>query len=439
MKHFIEARQDAVKSLTDPAISALIEKICLIVDLKGKCGILVKPLPNTESTDVQNAIRQAVGKAADAFWQDKIWIEEDRSSSADKALFDTTWRQAQPEPLGQDRTFILDRRLSKDAWLGAPIQPPWPLNEHTPPIISFYSFKGGVGRTTALLALAVNLARAGKKVVTIDFDLEAPGAGATLPPAQGVPSGLGILDFLIDSAVVPQNSLDINEFFHAYDDRATIKEGEPIYALPAGTLDPWYLEKLSRVNYEYLYSSAQSNANSPLHSLFKMLRARLAPDVFLVDSRAGFHDLGGLSLSGIAHLQVLFGLGSRQSWDGIKVAIAHLGKDMLLSGGTQRDCAIVQAMVSPAGEVRKEQIQKFKETSFQVFSDNYYNAPDDGKAEWPVPDPESTESPHFPAVVSYNERLAGYSSLTEVADVLCEGEHKAVSQFILAKVGKVIS
>ena len=42
-------------------------------------------------------------------------------------------------------------------------------------IVTFYSFKGGVGRTTALGITAARLAQDGHRVLCIDLDLEAPG------------------------------------------------------------------------------------------------------------------------------------------------------------------------------------------------------------------------------------------------------------------------
>jgi MinD-like ATPase involved in chromosome partitioning or flagellar assembly len=42
-------------------------------------------------------------------------------------------------------------------------------------IVTFYSFKGGVGRSRALANVAYQLARRGKRVLCIDLDLEAPG------------------------------------------------------------------------------------------------------------------------------------------------------------------------------------------------------------------------------------------------------------------------
>ena len=42
-------------------------------------------------------------------------------------------------------------------------------------IVTFYSFKGGVGRSMALVNVAELLADAGYKVLVVDWDLEAPG------------------------------------------------------------------------------------------------------------------------------------------------------------------------------------------------------------------------------------------------------------------------
>ena len=42
-------------------------------------------------------------------------------------------------------------------------------------VITFYSYKGGVGRTLALADVAVMLAKMGHRVLMVDWDLEAPG------------------------------------------------------------------------------------------------------------------------------------------------------------------------------------------------------------------------------------------------------------------------
>jgi len=440
MKHFIEARRDAVAALQSTGIAGLAERVCLIVDLRGRCRVLIRPSGGADPEQVQGRIRALMTLAADIFWTDEVWVESAPQSPSEGALFEAAWKQARPEPRGQDKTFVIDRRFSKDAWLGAPLDPPWPQSEHTPPIVSFYSFKGGVGRTTAAIAVATNLARFGRRVVVIDLDLEAPGAGSLLQPSGGAPADLGVIDYLLERPLVGPGVIDIAEFYRFCDDRRIIGDGEPIAVVTSGALDGWYLEKLARINYEYLYRSAMETgaACSPLHDLLRSLRSAARPDVILLDSRGGLHDIGGLTVSGIAHLQVFFGLASQQSWEGLTLTISHLGKDLLLSGKRQRECMMVHAMVPPLGRPREDEIRAFRERSFQVFSENYYDEPDVPDAEWSIPDPESAESPHYPLVLTRDEKIAGYSSPSDIADSLCEGEYRALAKAILERVGRTL-
>ena len=69
------------------------------------------------------------------------------------------------------------------------------INESAGRIVTFYSYKGGVGRSMALANIAVILARDfGLNVVAIDWDLEAPGLNRyfDIPDAD---VGPGIIDY----------------------------------------------------------------------------------------------------------------------------------------------------------------------------------------------------------------------------------------------------
>jgi len=58
--------------------------------------------------------------------------------------------------------------------------------------------------------------------------------------------------------------------------------------------------------------------------------------------------------------------------------------------------------------------------------------------EWPLPDPEAADSPHFPAVLTWDNRVFGYPSLASVAEYLCEGDYRNLTSFILEKVGRAL-
>src|SRR5262245_4309869 len=65
-------------------------------------------------------------------------------------------------------------------------------------IVTFYSYKGGTGRSMALANFAWILAAAGRRVVVIDWDLEAPGLHRYFRPFLSDPD-LVETDGLIDA------------------------------------------------------------------------------------------------------------------------------------------------------------------------------------------------------------------------------------------------
>src|SRR5262245_1267249 len=73
-------------------------------------------------------------------------------------------------------------------------------------VITFYSYKGGTGRSMALANVAWILASNGKRVLAIDWDLEAPGLHRYFQPfltdkeLSGQESQ-GVIDMAIDFAV----------------------------------------------------------------------------------------------------------------------------------------------------------------------------------------------------------------------------------------------
>jgi hypothetical protein len=70
-------------------------------------------------------------------------------------------------------------------------------------VVSFYSYKGGIGRSMAVANAAWILATNSKKVLVIDWDLEAPGMHRYFSPFlddKELADSAGLIDYFVDFA-----------------------------------------------------------------------------------------------------------------------------------------------------------------------------------------------------------------------------------------------
>lgn len=316
--------------------------------------------------------------------------------------------------------FKLERRISKLDWLDSPVAPPWPAKVQTPFIVSFYSFKGGVGRTTALLSCVYQLAQSGVPVAVVDLDLEAPGLGGVL----GAETPRGVLDFLVEHLVHQQPDV-----LDDYVDKARVlgEELAPRVAVyPAGDLREGFLEKLARLDYQGPPGgAAASPVGQALSVLLKLIKGRMVgaarPEYIFIDSRAGLHDLAGLALHGLSHLDVLCARATRQSLDGMELTIKTLGQR---KRPQDLRCVMVHTMASEASGAREAETRAFEERSREAFQTHVY-APH----RLPLPPPGVGQGAHpfEPEVLLYNNLLARFDSLTpEVCDALCAPSYKSL-------------
>ena len=78
---------------------------------------------------------------------------------------------------------------------------------------------------------AIELAKRGKKVVLVDFDLEAPGVSSLFP--DNAVSKYGVLDFLLESPVYNEE-IKIDEYLYTVSDYCHVsQDGGELYVVPA--------------------------------------------------------------------------------------------------------------------------------------------------------------------------------------------------------------
>jgi cellulose biosynthesis protein BcsQ len=161
-----------------------------------------------------------------------------------------------------------------------------------PIVATFYSLRGGVGRSTALAYTAWVLADHGKKVVCADLDLEAPGLAALFDKESEIGEDQGIVDLLI--SIDQGNEPDVSKHL------IRVSEKHELYCLPAGIPDADYARKLSFIDPEAWYREERN----PLRELLELIGKKLPfkPDVVLLDSRTGITRLSGPLLFDLADL-----------------------------------------------------------------------------------------------------------------------------------------
>jgi MinD-like ATPase involved in chromosome partitioning or flagellar assembly len=192
---------------------------------------------------------------------------------------------------------------------------PVPLDEggdKRPFVVTFYSFKGGVGRTTALALVAGLLAAKGRKVAILDFDLEAPGLSYMFPSSTAMTEEqYGVLDYLHQRYLTPnENYPAVGQCIRQI---VTSHRGE-LYLVPAGEYDEGYIHRLTDLDVRLLY---QRDVN-PIYQLLDDLKEQLDPDIILVDARTGFTETGAVALFDLADLAIICFSPTEQSFAGLR-------------------------------------------------------------------------------------------------------------------------
>ncbi|WP_290708090.1 MULTISPECIES: ParA family protein [Nostocales] len=184
--------------------------------------------------------------------------------------------------------------------------------------MTFYSFKGGVGRTTALTHVAWILAMRGRKVVAVDLDLEAPGL-STAFNLQPQPK-YGIVDYFYERSYLPEGikpSISITEIFGEV--RIPNAKGR-LFVVPAGCLSLDYISKV-----DDLHANTVIDGDQSLWTVFKReIYEQLKPDVILIDSRTGINQWGALSLIQAADEAIIFLFPNEQNKQGIELLLRSL-------------------------------------------------------------------------------------------------------------------
>ncbi len=424
MYHFDEALQAFLKKIRS-ILKDKIQEIIVLRDVYGRISCHVSTNNNAE-------ILSRFEESLEADKNLKLYYASSPVIAHESD--DPIWKRMQKlgQPLDDTSNIrVIERILEGRSWFQATSPP---FISPPPYIITFYSFKGGVGRTTAAALVARQLALQGngERICLIDFDFEAPGlSNLALDKSLIQSPSVGVIDYLLERRLVPEKSLPMEDYLVRITDPEIEKSGGDLWLMPAGIIEEHYLNKLGRLDLQAMLmpDTAALGKNefpqftSALNHLFQDLQSHFAFDYYIVDSRTGITDIGGLALNGLSHLNVmLFGLGE-QNTRGMEFVLEHLRPHFEAQALTPEQIAgRLLIAFSPIpwgrGRLKDEELEnELREVTYGVVMEQIY------KPLWPTslsfPDVGDDEIPnepvpHHPVIIPYLEDLPLQETLEDM-------------------------
>jgi MinD-like ATPase involved in chromosome partitioning or flagellar assembly len=233
-------------------------------------------------------------------------------------------------------------------------------------VFTFYSFKGGVGRTAMLMHLAVRWADRGKVVAVVDMDLNAPGVSYS-PRLQKHPDtaleNLGSSDLLATFYEMRDREKDTFGFFppskllremDADDKGGKWKSKGRLLVLPAGkTTLPQKKNYQDVEEHKIPQQDGGENEDSESRALrafskmfLKDLReftpkgAEKPIDYLLIDCRTGYPDLVDMTIGYMADRVVLVSGLNHQNLHGLELTLKSLRPERIQPGSFSKQTLV---------------------------------------------------------------------------------------------------
>jgi len=195
-------------------------------------------------------------------------------------------------------------------------------------IITFYSYKGGTGRTMNLANIAWILASNGKRVLAIDWDLEAPGLHRYFYPYltdKALTSSDGVMEFVVAFAIEavtpdPESQPSPDDWYLPYANILRYAKSlnwkfpgrGTLDFIPAGRQDQTYARRVNTFDWEAFYN--RLGGGLLIEEAKQIMRKEY--DYVLIDSRTGVSDTSGICTVQMPDVLALCFVLNNQSIDG---------------------------------------------------------------------------------------------------------------------------
>lgn len=256
-------------------------------------------------------------------------------------------------------------------------------------IFTFYSYNGGVGRTMALANMARLFFEAGKKVLAVDWDLEAPGLEryffSDKEKLERIKDHPGLMDMLLnykeEMAREPEEDKEPeleSPSKYLIDVFPDDTEGGKLYFLGPGRRSKSYFSNYARSVLGFDWEDFYKKWEGELYFNWLKEQFETIADVILIDSRTGVTEMGGVCTYHLADVVLCFCSANGQCIDGT-LQMANNFSDPKLS--KLRKNGKLKTIVVPAriekgseletlNEFRKSFIDSFKTFMTEELNDD---------------------------------------------------------------------
>lgn len=323
-----DAKSLVIKNINKPSeLKDNIKKIIIIRDTLGTISFVIECPPENAKAITQMIEEQwfqyenEYGET-ESFkeWLGGVFINDDDTFN----LFEQEVKQNDLSlEKGAENIPWLEEAIHLEAWREKNSAPP----KQGAKVISFYSYKGGVGRTTLAAMISLLCATTkDKKIVVVDTDVEAPGLGFQFFGESGKAGyqSSGFLDFMLypyqnlahDKQTQFKQTFVTEFFIQNQHDLPNILL-MPVAKFGDNITSDAYSQKLSRIN-------VLQGGQEKIHLLLELINEIIKPDLVMFDLRTGITDIGGILTShSVSDFFIFVGYPDTQTQLGLSFFLEH--------------------------------------------------------------------------------------------------------------------
>jgi hypothetical protein len=158
------------------------------------------------------------------------------------------------------------------------------------------------------------------------------------------------------------------------------------------------------------------------------------PDLVILDSRAGLHDIAAVTVTRMDADAFLFAVDSMQTWNAYTFLFRHWRQHPQVSKFRQK-LQIVAGMVPETG--RDQYLKRFRENSWDLFREHLYDEADAQVADVFSFDLDSMEAPHYPLPIFWNRALQEFDPFRDDSGIDEQITEAAMGKFMTEAEGMV--